>query len=88
MGKCIMVGCDLHDKNMLLKIAQGRGKVVKRSYRNHRLRAKAGQRDTVRGRDATACDQVVAYWFEGSGSRGAVLGRVDNCCGLRRAECA
>jgi transposase len=35
MAKYIMVGCDLHDKNMLLKIAEGRGKARKRSYENN-----------------------------------------------------
>jgi transposase len=35
MAKCIMVGCDLHDKTMLLMIAEGRGKALKRSYENN-----------------------------------------------------
>ena len=35
MAECIMVGCDLHDKTMLLKIAEGRGKALKRSYENN-----------------------------------------------------
>jgi transposase len=34
MANYIMVGCDLHDKTMLLKIAEGRGKAQTRSYRN------------------------------------------------------
>ena len=34
MDNHIMVGCDLHDKTMLLKIAAGRGKAQKRSFEN------------------------------------------------------
>jgi transposase len=34
MDKTIMIGCDLHEKNMLLKIAVGRGKPKTRSVRN------------------------------------------------------
>ena len=32
MEKCIMVGCDLHDKTMLLKIAADRGKPLVRGW--------------------------------------------------------
>jgi transposase len=32
MAKCIMVGCDLHDKSMLLKIAEDRDRPVVRSW--------------------------------------------------------
>ena len=32
MDKCIMVGCDLHDKSMLLKIAVDRGRPAMRSW--------------------------------------------------------
>jgi transposase len=32
MEKCIMVGCDLHDRSMLLKIADNSGKTVVRSW--------------------------------------------------------
>jgi transposase len=32
MAKCIMVGCDLHDKSMLLKIAEDQGKPIVRSW--------------------------------------------------------
>jgi transposase len=35
MAKCIMVGCDLHDKTMLLMIAEGRDRALKRSYDNN-----------------------------------------------------
>src|SRR6266478_2441470 len=34
MGERILVGCDLHDKNMLLKYAQGRESMQKRSFEN------------------------------------------------------
>ena len=34
MGKYIMVGVDVHDKSMLLKIGEGRGKPAKRSIAN------------------------------------------------------
>ena len=33
---CILVGCDLHDKSMLLKHAVGSGEVKKRSFGNNR----------------------------------------------------
>ena len=33
-GKCIMVGCDLHERTMLLMIATGKEKPQKRSFRN------------------------------------------------------
>ncbi len=34
MEKCILIGCDLHDRNMLLKIAVGREPSVKQSWSN------------------------------------------------------
>ena len=36
MADCIIVGCDLHKKNMLVKIAADREKPVQRSFRNNR----------------------------------------------------
>ena len=34
MQKFILAGCDLHDKTMLLKIAEDCGEMVKRSFSN------------------------------------------------------
>ena len=33
MGECIMVGCDLHDRSLLLKGSLGRGRVRQRTFR-------------------------------------------------------
>lgn len=41
MEKYIMVGCDLHDKTMLLMISEGQGKALKRLYENNRSGHKA-----------------------------------------------
>jgi len=41
MAKCIMVGCDLHDKSMLLKIAVERGKPWVRSWGTDRSARRA-----------------------------------------------
>ena len=41
MDKYIMVGADVHDKSMLLNIAEGRGKARKRSFENTRSSRKA-----------------------------------------------
>ena len=37
MSKTIMIGCDLHDRTMLLRVAVGKGKPVERSFSNDRL---------------------------------------------------
>ena len=37
MSKTIMIGCDLHDRTMLLRAAAGKGKAVERSFSNERL---------------------------------------------------
>jgi transposase len=34
MGKCILVGCDLHDKTLVLKVGVGRGQVKGRTFAN------------------------------------------------------
>ncbi|MEM7477139.1 MAG: hypothetical protein AAF483_19320 [Planctomycetota bacterium] len=34
MSKIIMVGCDLHDKNMLIRYAIGKGKPEQREFAN------------------------------------------------------
>ena len=56
MSKYIMVGADVHEKSMLLKIAEGRNKPVMRSFAN-----------TVEGRRA-----MVGYLKERSESAGGV----------------
>ena len=37
MSKVIMIGCDLHDRNMLLRFAIGKGKPSERGFSNDRL---------------------------------------------------
>lgn len=66
MGKCIMVGCDLHDKNMLLKIAQGRGKAVRRSYRNDTSGRKA-MITALKKRASAAGGAKIIFAYEASG---------------------
>lgn len=66
MGKCIMVGCDLHDKNMLLKIAQGRGKAVKRSYRNDASGRRA-MITALKKRASAAGGAKIIFAYEASG---------------------
>ena len=36
MSKCIMIGCDLHDKDMILKLAKGKEKPVTLHFQNNR----------------------------------------------------
>jgi len=57
MGKVIMVGCDLHEDSMLLKIAVGRGTAETRSVKN-----------TVRGRESMIAD-LKRRAQEGEGAR-------------------
>ena len=61
-----MVGCDLHDKTMLLKIAQGRETAETRSVKN----TAAGRREMVRmlrERARTAGGGEVVFAYEASG---------------------
>ena len=62
MSKVIMIGCDLHDASMLLKIAEGRGEPETRSFRNSEqgrqgMIADLGRRST----DASGVRVVFAY---------------------------
>lgn len=66
MGDCILVGCDLHDENMLLKVAVGAGAVRQQLWRN----SAAGRRAMIRGlrREAerVGANRVV-FAYEASG---------------------
>lgn len=66
MAKCIMVGCDLHDKNMLLKIAGDRGKPKKRSYQNNASGRKA-MITALKKQAETAGGAKVIFAYEASG---------------------
>ena len=66
MGKCIMVGCDLHDKNMLLKIAEDRGKPKKRSYQNNASGRKA-MITALKKRASAAGGARIIFAYEASG---------------------
>ena len=37
MSNCIMIGCDLHDENMILKLAKGKEKPVTLHFQNNRF---------------------------------------------------
>jgi transposase len=66
MRKVIMVGCDLHDKTMLLKIAEGREEAETRSVKN----TAAGRATMIAGlkkRAATAGEARVLFAYEASG---------------------
>lgn len=65
MEKYIMVGCDLHDKTMLLKIAEGRGQAEKRSFENSRSGRKA-MRAQLRKRAAACGGARVIFAYEAS----------------------
>lgn len=68
MNQVIMIGCDLHDKMMLLKIAVGRGEPETRSVRNTRAgRAKMIELLQERARAADAARIVFAYEASGQG---------------------
>ena len=68
MDKFIMVGCDLHDRTMLLKMAQNRGKATMRSWPNDRSsRRKVIEDLRSRARRAGGARIVFAYEASGSG---------------------
>ena len=70
MAQCIMVGCDLHDKSMLLKIAVGRGKAITRSWGTDRSgRSKMIQNLRARAAKEGATRIVFAYEACGFGFR-------------------
>ena len=65
MDNHIMVGCDLHDKTMLLKIAAGRGKAEKRSFENSPSGRKA-MLAHLRKRAAACGDARMIFAYEAS----------------------
>jgi transposase len=68
MNKLILVGCDLHDKTMLLKIAVGQAAPVKRSFTNDVGGRQAMIADLKkRGKEAGAEKIIVAYEAAGLG---------------------
>jgi len=70
MSKCIMVGCDLHDKTMLLKIAVGREKAVTRSWGTDRAARQAMMGDLLDRAQRAGADRIVfAYEACGFGFR-------------------
>jgi transposase len=66
MQECILVGCDLHDKTMLLKIARGRAKAVKVTWANNVAGRRAMLKDLQR-RSAEAQGAAVRFAYEASG---------------------
>lgn len=66
MQECIVVGCDLHDKTMLLKIACGRAKAVKVTWANNVAGRRAMLKDLQR-RSAEAQGAPVRFAYEASG---------------------
>jgi len=66
MDKFIMVGCDLHDRSMLLKVAQGREASVKRSWANDPS-GRAGMIEELKGRAASAGASRIVFAYEASG---------------------
>ncbi len=66
MCKVIMIGCDLHDKTMLLKIAQGRGKPQTRSVKNTARGRKKMIEDLQKQATAIGGARVV-FAYEASG---------------------
>ena len=65
MKEHIMVGCDLHDKNMLLKIAVGRGKADKRLFGNT-LGGRRAMVADLKKRSASAGGAEVIFAYEAS----------------------
>lgn len=59
MDKTIMIGCDLHEQNMLLKIAVGRGEPETRLWRNTRAGRWALREDLARRAAALGGTEVV-----------------------------
>ena len=66
VDNCILVGCDLHDKSMLLKYAVGCGAVKKRLFGNTRA-AHADLIRWLRRLSAEAGDAKVYFAYEASG---------------------
>jgi transposase len=66
MDKIMMVGCDLHDRSMLLKIAIGVASPDKRSWSNDRAGRKAMIGDLKRRAGAAGTTRIV-FAYEASG---------------------
>lgn len=66
MEQCMLVGCDLHDRSMLLKIAVGREPSVKRSWSNDPAGRLAMIADLKRRAAAAGVTRVV-FAYEASG---------------------
>ena len=69
MDKCIMVGCDLHDKSMLLKIASGRldeAPAAKRLWANN-AGARRAMRADLQRRAAEVGARRIVFAYEASG---------------------
>jgi transposase len=70
MANCILVGCDLHDKSMLLKIAEDRGEPVVRSWGTDRSARQAMMADLRRWAERAGAGRIVfAYEACGFGFR-------------------
>ena len=66
MSKVIMIGCDLHDASMLLKVAEGTGQPVTKSFPTAEASAMIGWvQDFAAGRGASRI--VFAYEASGQG---------------------
>lgn len=66
MAECIMVGCDLHDRTMLLKIAADRGKAAVRSWATDRS-SRAKMVEDLRKRAANAGARRIVFAYEACG---------------------
>jgi len=66
MDKCIMVGCDLHDRSMLLKIAIGREPSVRRDWSNDAA-GRAEMIADLKHRAAAAGVRRIVFAYEASG---------------------
>lgn len=66
MDKIIMVACDLHDKNMLNKVAVDRGAAVKQTFENNRAGREAMIRDLKKKAQQVGAKRIV-FAYEASG---------------------
>lgn len=66
MAKCILVGCDLHDRSMLLKVSVGGGKSSQRSWANKAASRRKMIGDLWRRARGAGCDRIV-FAYEACG---------------------
>ena len=66
MANCIMVGCDLHDKSMLLKVAVDRDKPCVRSWGTDRAARRAMMEDLKRRQGQVGAGRIV-FGYEACG---------------------